>query len=101
MLDKLIQRCVGFYNSHLRLSLFLFFNSARVIHKDLNPTYYLYEYKRTRRVMHLMKGDFGRIIMVIIFLPKAIISNQIEGLIYSGTKQVNSEGQRVNCIKHN
>ncbi len=35
-------------------------------------------------------------------LPKAIISNQIEGLIYSGTKHVNSvaefsEGQRVNC----
>ena len=52
--------------------------------------------------MQLIKGDFGRIIMVIIVLPKAIISDQIEGLIYSGTKLVNSlaefsEGQRVNC----
>ncbi len=40
--------------------------------------------------------------MVIIVLPKPIISNQIEGLKYSGTKLVNSvaefsEGQRVNC----
>jgi hypothetical protein len=52
--------------------------------------------------MQLIKGDFGRIIMVIIVLPKEIISDQIEGLIYSGTKQVNSvaefsEDQRVNC----
>ncbi len=49
-----------------------------------------------------IKGDFGRIIMVIIVLPKAIISDQIEGLIYSGTKLLNSraefsDGQRVNC----
>jgi hypothetical protein len=52
--------------------------------------------------MQLIKDDFSRIIMVIIVLPKAIISDQIEGLLYSGTKLVNSvaefsEGQRVNC----
>jgi hypothetical protein len=56
----------------------------------------------TSRVMQLIKGDFGRITMVIIVLPKAIISDQVEGLIYSGTKLLNSvaefsEGQRVNC----
>jgi hypothetical protein len=59
-------------------------------------------YPHTTRVMQLIKGDFGRIIMVIIVLPKAIISDQIEGLIYSVTKLVSSvaefsKGHRVNC----